>query len=180
MTKYIPVFIAVAISIGLYLGLQYSGERGAEIELFGRKNSPLPPFNMPTLAEGNMSEKNLLTGVSFILNIWATWCVSCHLEHPFLLELQRQGMNIVGLNYMDNADKAQQWLLDLGNPYAVVIKDTTGRYGIELGVTGAPETYLIDENGIIVYKHRGVLNKENWQIFCHYLRNSESAVPACL
>ena len=97
-----------------------------------------------------------------MVNIWATWCVSCRVEHPFLNKLKDQGVRIVGLNYKDDSDAARQWLETLGNPYQWNIVDKEGRLGIDLGVFGAPETYILDEQGIIRFKHVGVVDQRVW------------------
>jgi cytochrome c biogenesis protein CcmG/thiol:disulfide interchange protein DsbE len=102
------------------------------------------------------------TGQPALLNVWATWCFSCRVEHPYLLELAAQGVVIYGLNYKDEPEKAAQWLVDLGNPYTETIVDQRGDFGLDLGVYGAPETYVIDADGIIRHRHVGVVNAQVW------------------
>jgi len=97
-----------------------------------------------------------------LVNIWATWCVSCRVEHPYLNKLAESGVRIVGLNYKDDTVAAQQWLTDLGNPYQWNIVDKDGRLGVDLGVFGAPETYVLDKQGVIRYKHVGVVDQRVW------------------
>jgi len=97
-----------------------------------------------------------------MLNVWATWCPSCRIEHPVLNQLAAEGVIIYGLNYKDTPDDALNYLQTLGNPYKKVISDTRGDLGLDLGVYGAPETYLVDANGIIIYRHVGVVTQENW------------------
>lgn len=90
-------------------------------------------------------------------------CPTCYAEHQYLNELAKQGVKIIGLNYKDQRDKATQWLNDLGNPYLISLFDGNGMLGLDLGVYGAPETFLIDANGVIRYRHVGDVNSRNWQ-----------------
>lgn len=127
-------------------------------------NEPVPAFNLAALdpQQGSLTQDDL-SGMPALLNVWATWCYSCRVEHPYLLELAESGVRIIGLNYKDDAVAARQWLVDLGNPYAVTISDTEGTLGLDLGVYGAPETYVIDAAGVIRHRHVGVVNDTVWQ-----------------
>jgi len=99
-----------------------------------------------------------------LLNVWGTWCPSCRVEHPDLVRLARdEGVPIYGLNYKDNRDAALQWLDELGNPYELVLFDPQGKLGFDLGVYGAPETYIIDSKGIVRFRHVGVVDNELWE-----------------
>ncbi len=105
-----------------------------------------------------------MRGRVWLLNVWASWCVSCRDEHPFLLELAKQNVvPIVGLNYKDKRDDAMKWLTQFGNPYQLSVVDADGRTGIDFGVYGVPETFVIDRSGVIRYKQIGPLNAEKWQ-----------------
>jgi cytochrome c biogenesis protein CcmG/thiol:disulfide interchange protein DsbE len=123
-----------------------------------------PPFSLTTVEdEQKKVSPEDFRGKPFVLNVWGTWCVECRREHDALLEISRQGLvPIVGLNWKDEREQAQQWLRQLGNPYAVTAFDPEGRAGIDWGVYGAPETFLIDANGVIVYKHIAPLTLEVW------------------
>jgi cytochrome c biogenesis protein CcmG/thiol:disulfide interchange protein DsbE len=122
-----------------------------------------PEFSLPTLQdETQLTTKVDLLGDYTLVNIWATWCVSCRVEHPFLNKLKAAGVRIVGLNYKDDSAAARKWLENLGNPYQWNIVDKEGRLGIDLGVFGAPETYVLDKQGIIRYKHVGVVDQRVW------------------
>jgi len=131
-------------------------------------NKPVPHFNLPLLpADENPSgitsaTQDALKGQVSLLNVWATWCVTCRQEHQFLNKLKQQGVVIYGVNYKDNSEEAQQWLTELHNPYVFSVEDVDGRFGLDLGVFGAPETYVIDKQGIIRYKHIGDINQEVW------------------
>lgn len=106
----------------------------------------------------------LFKGEVTLLNVWATWCISCRVEHPYLVDLAaNQGVRIIGLNYKDDSDEARKWLKNLHNPYQFSVVDADGRLGLDLGVFGAPETYVVDKQGIIQYKHVGVVDDRVWQ-----------------
>ncbi|NGH43123.1 DsbE family thiol:disulfide interchange protein, partial [Escherichia coli] len=98
-----------------------------------------------------------------LLNVWATWCPTCRAEHQYLNTLAARGVRVVGLKYKDDRAKAVTWLNSLGNPYALSLYDGDGMLGLDLGVYGAPETFLIDGQGIIRYRHAGDMNERVWQ-----------------
>lgn len=131
-------------------------------------NKSVPVFDLPVLpAEENpegmvRANQNLLKGRVSLLNVWATWCVTCRQEHEFLNTLKAQGVIIYGINYKDERSAAQQWLAELHNPYVFSVEDTSGRLGLDLGVYGAPETYVLDAQGVIHYRHAGDVNQEVW------------------
>ncbi|MFA0464895.1 DsbE family thiol:disulfide interchange protein, partial [Vibrio sp. 10N.261.45.F1] len=108
-----------------------------------------------------------------LVNVWASWCGICKTEHAFLLELQKEGIPIVGLNYRDNPGAALNVLSNDGNPYATVISDPQGKLALELGVIGTPETYLVDAEGQIVKKLLGVINESVWRKeLAHYFKGT--------
>lgn len=124
---------------------------------------PLPNFELPRLADPQQTiTKQEVIGKPVLLNVWGTWCVACRVEHPFLVQLAEQGVPIYGINYKDDSEAARQWLVDLGDPYVANIVDADGRFGIDLGVFGAPETYVVDAQGVIRYKHVGVVDEKVW------------------
>lgn len=125
---------------------------------------PLPPFRAPTLNDpARLVTQEDLKGEVALLNVWATWCPSCRAEHETLRSLARQGVAIYGVNYKDDPGAARRWLQTLGDPYRFSIDDAAGQLGIDLGVYGAPETYLLDAAGVIRYRHVGVLDERVWQ-----------------
>ncbi len=154
MLKYLlPLVLFIVLAIFLALGLKLN-PKDIPSPLIDK---PAPAFSLPILAtpETKLSEKDLL-GKVWLLNVWASWCVSCREEHPLLLELAKLNVvTIVGLNYKDEAHAAGEWLEKLGNPYQVSIMDVDGRTGIDYGVYGVPETFVIDKRGVIRYKHTG-------------------------
>lgn len=125
-------------------------------------NKPAPAFQLPQLHEpGKTFSVQEMRGKVWLLNVWASWCVSCREEHPLLLDLARSGsVPLYGLNYKDQRADAIAWLNELGDPYLVSAADLDGRVGIDYGVYGAPETYLIDRDGVIRFKHIGPLTPE--------------------
>lgn len=127
-------------------------------------DKPMPEFELPALNNQleALSKADIVNGEPFLLNVWATWCISCRVEHPYLNQLSQQGVRVLGLNYKDDEAKAEQWLKTLGDPYQLVIFDEDGKLGLDLGVYGAPETYLVDGQGIIRYKHVGVVDETVW------------------
>ncbi len=155
-TRYlIPLALFVLIAVFLGIGLKLDPKE-VPSPLIGK---PAPAFELPSLEN---PEKTVSTadfkGKIWLFNVWATWCVSCRAEHETLVEFSRQNvLPIVGLNYKDDADAAKQWLATLGNPYIVNAFDKKGRVGIDWGVYGTPETYLIDQQGIIRFKQIGAV-----------------------
>lgn len=161
--RLLPLLLFVLLSVLLLHGL-FSDPTKLSSARIGK---PLPAFSLPLLnSEGGalvLADMSLLPPGPLLLNVWATWCPTCQAEHQFLNQLAAKGVTIVGLVYKDDAAKAQGWLARLGNPYQLVLHDANGRYGIELGVYGAPETYLIDSERQIRYRHVGDVNAKVWQ-----------------
>lgn len=125
-------------------------------------NRPLPPFELPDVVTGETVTEAVLKDRIVLVNVWATWCPSCVYEHPYLVKLAQQGIAIVGVDYKDNRDKARQWLDERGNPYIATLDDAAGKFGLDLGVTGAPETYLVDSRGIVRWRYQGPLDERVW------------------
>lgn len=125
-------------------------------------NKPAPAFMLPVLSSPQQSFKSEeMRGKVWLLNAWASWCVACREEHPLLLELSRSGIvPIYGLDYKDQGQDALAWLSEFGNPYTLVLSDADGRTGIDFGVYGVPETFVIDRNGVIRYKQIGPVTVE--------------------
>ncbi|GAL11630.1 thiol:disulfide oxidoreductase [Vibrio astriarenae] len=124
----------------------------------------VPEFHLEDLVqEGKQYDQSIFVGEPLLLNVWATWCPTCYAEHTFLNQLAEQDVKIIGLNYKDDRTKAIGWLRDLGNPYVISLFDGRGMLGLDLGVYGAPETFLIDAEGIVRYRHVGDVNARNWQ-----------------
>jgi len=126
-------------------------------------NKPLPVLTLPRVHKPEITvSTNDLLGRPYMLNVWASWCVACRQEHPVLMELSRQGeVRLVGLDYKDKRGDAIGLLKNMGDPYEMSLDDQAGRAGIELGVYGVPETFLIDSKGTIKYKHIGPISYED-------------------
>jgi cytochrome c biogenesis protein CcmG, thiol:disulfide interchange protein DsbE len=124
---------------------------------------PAPPFELPLLAapDKTFSQKDML-GKVWVLNVWASWCPPCLVEHPVITELSK-GVPVVGLNYKDARADALPWLKRNGDPFQLTVYDEKGRIGIDYGVYGVPETYVIDREGLIRYKHIGPLSAQDAQ-----------------
>lgn len=157
---FIPLALFVLLCLFLWRGL---GKNPAELPsaLIGKS---FPIFELSSTIDANhvITQDDLLGKVSLV-NVWATWCVSCRVEHPLLLRLAKEDkIFIIGINYKDDRAAAVQWLAEKGNPYFFSIHDGDGKLGIDLGVYGAPETYIVDQQGIIRYKYVGVLTEAVW------------------
>jgi len=154
MKKFLlPLAVLIVVVGFLGVGLRLN-PREVPSPLIGKA---APPFTLPVLHTPAKTVSNTdLKGQVWILNVWASWCVSCRDEHPVLVELARQKVvPIVGLNYKDKSDDAKAWLKQFGDPYVMSLVDANGQIGIDYGVYGVPETYLIDRDGIIRYKKIG-------------------------
>ena len=154
----IPLLLFVMVGLALMVGLTL---RPSEIPsaLVGKT---VPEFSLPPLdpTAQALSSESLRDGKIKLLNVFASWCGPCRIEHPFLMELQRQGVTIHGLNYKDLEDDARRFLNELKSPYTLIGKDKDGRVGIDWGVSGVPETFVVDGQGRILYQHIGPLNRE--------------------
>ena len=126
------------------------------------KDKPAPAFRLPQLAAAERSfSPEDMKGKVWLFNVWASWCVSCRQEHPLLVAFAKEGkVPVVGLNYKDQLPDAKNWLAKFGDPYVLSAVDADGRVGIDYGVYGVPETFLIDRHGVIRYKRIGVLTPE--------------------
>jgi cytochrome c biogenesis protein CcmG, thiol:disulfide interchange protein DsbE len=159
MTRFlIPLGIFVVIAVFLFAGLSLN-PREVPSPLVGK---PAPGFRLAQLHEpGKAFAREDMTGKVWLLNVWASWCVSCRVEHPVLLDLAKaKTVPILGLNYKDKPDEALAWLKQFGDPYTLSITDLDGRVGIDYGVYGVPETFVIDKAGVIRYKHIGPVTPE--------------------
>ena len=160
MKRWIP-FAAFAILLGfLFVGL-WLDPREVPSPLIGK---PAPAFTLPVLERpGQTFSPDQARGRPWLLNVWAPWCRTCRREHPFLMQLAASGVRLYGLNWQDQAREAADLLAEIGNPYALTAVDLDGRAGIDWGVTGVPETFLVDADGIVRVKHSGPLNERAWK-----------------
>jgi cytochrome c biogenesis protein CcmG/thiol:disulfide interchange protein DsbE len=157
----IPLAIFVILLAFLYVGLGRD-PREVPSPLIGK---PAPAFTLAQLHEPSQTLSNAdLKGKVWLLNVWASWCVSCRVEHPLLMQLATTKLvPVYGLDYKDKPDAGRAWLAQNGNPYTASIVDQDGRVGIDYGVYGVPETFLIDKAGVVRYKQIGPLTAEALQ-----------------
>jgi cytochrome c biogenesis protein CcmG/thiol:disulfide interchange protein DsbE len=153
-----PFIIFVALAGFLYVGLGLNPHEVPSPLI----NKPAPPFKLTQLQDPSKEfSSDEMKGQVWLLNVWASWCVSCRAEHPVLLALSRQNVvPIYGLDYKDKREAGLEWLREGGNPYVVSASDFEGRVGIDYGVYGVPETYLIDKEGVIRYKQIGPVTQQ--------------------
>lgn len=155
----LPLAIFLGVAVFLYRGL-YLDPAELPSALI---NKPFPEFSLREVQSDKVLTRADLLGKPALVNVWGTWCVACRVEHPVLNKLAQQGVVIYGINYKDvNAD-ALKWLKGFHNPYQLNIRDDEGSLGLNLGVYGAPETFLIDSKGIIRHKFVGVVDETVWR-----------------
>ena len=156
---FIPLIIFAILAIFFWKGLSLDPNAMPSALI----DDPVPSFELPTVKDDSkMVTQDIFKGQVSLLNVWATWCISCRVEHPYLNKLSEEGVAIYGINYKDDTPAAVKWLQEFHDPYQLSIVDADGRLGIDLGVFGAPETYLIDQRGVIRYKHVGVVDDRVW------------------
>jgi len=161
MKRWIPL-IVFAVLVGFFAKGLFLNPREVPSPFIGK---PAPAFNLPLVGspDKHFSPADM-KGKVWLLNVWAPWCVSCRQEHPVLMALaQSQPVPIVGLNWKDKDREAAALLAQHGSPYAAVPDDVSGKTGIDYGVTGTPETYVIDQAGIIRMKHIGPIDADVWK-----------------
>jgi cytochrome c biogenesis protein CcmG/thiol:disulfide interchange protein DsbE len=158
---FLPLALFAALAVVLWVGL---GLKPREVPS-PHIGKPAPAFTLPHLHDpGRAVSPADLKGRVWVLNVWASWCGPCRDEHPLLVDAARlQQIALVGLNYKDDPRSAQEWLLRLGDPYLATASDRDGRVGIDYGVYGVPETFVIDQTGIVRFKHIGPLTREVWE-----------------
>lgn len=161
---YVPLFLFIVMTIILFSGL---GKDPTELEsqLIGK---PLPTFQKTLLlSPETLINEKFIQGPALI-NVFASWCPSCYSEHPYLMKLAKsKAIKIYGLNYKDKKSDALEFINKLGNPYDLIIFDNNGRLGIDLGVYGAPETFVINKQNEIIYRHVGIVSMKVWQEILH-------------
>ena len=162
MLRYlIPLVIFIVLAVFLAIGLTRDPHELKSVLI----NKPAPAFRVPQLKASDKTISNEdMRGKVWLLNVWASWCVACREEHPYLIEYAKSGVvPIYGLNYKDRREDALATLDELGDPYTVSAVDLDGRVGIDFGVYGAPETYIIDQGGTIRFKYVGPMMPDVWK-----------------
>ena len=171
----LPLGLFVLLAVVLAIGIRHAPEKGVIASpLLGR---PAPQFALPSLTDPAQQVRSAdLKGHWYLFNVWGTWCGECRQEHETLLQVRRAGVvPIIGIDWMVDDTQARSWLAQLGNPYQSVAVDRSGRIAIDWGVYGAPETFLVNPQGIVVYKHVGALTPDTWT---HEILPRVSGLPA--
>ena len=155
----LPVLVFVAVLAGFIAGLRHDPSILPSM-LIGR---PLPKFDLVAVTADNPRLASTdLAGEPALLNVFASWCVSCQVEHPTLMRLRAQGVAIHGLDWRDEPADGARWLAEKGDPYLRIGSDPSGRAGIDLGVSGVPETFVVDKRGRVRYRQVGAITPEVW------------------
>lgn len=156
----LPLAVFLIVAVFLYRGLFLDPSELPSALI----NKPMPAFSLPSVEDPQrMISDADLKGKPALVNVWATWCVACKVEHPVLNKLAAQGVTIHGVNYKDDNAEAQKWLREFHDPYQLNIRDEQGSLGLDLGVYGAPETFIIDKQGVIRHKFVGVISEQVWR-----------------
>jgi cytochrome c biogenesis protein CcmG/thiol:disulfide interchange protein DsbE len=175
----VPLGVFALLVVVLIVGLNHSREVGVlQSPLVGHR---IPDWQLPILTDpGRTLSSRQLRGQWYVLNFWGTWCYACRAEHPMLLQAQRDArVQIIGVDWKDeNSADALAWLSQLGNPYTQVVTDKSGNTAIDLGVAAAPESFLVNPDGVIVYKEPGVITAQSWQREFLARLPPQSAVPS--
>ena len=157
---FLPLAIFALLGVFLMRGLSLDPKEMPSALI----DRPLPGFALDALGTNDTVQRKDVVGQISLFNVWATWCISCRVEHPYLEKLARQDkVPIYGINYKDEDAAAMQWLAEMGDPYVVSVADREGTLGPDLGVYGAPETFLLDADGVVLYKLVGPLTVDIWQ-----------------
>ncbi|ADZ92416.1 DsbE family thiol:disulfide interchange protein [Marinomonas mediterranea] len=156
---FIPFLVLIFLGSFFYFNLDNNHEQMPSA-LIGKA---APEFKLIDLETNEVMTQDQLPKGPYLINVWGTWCPACAQEHEYLMTLAERGVNIVGVDYKDEMKPALAWLEQRGNPYSTVIFDEMGSLGVDLGVTGAPETFVVNRDGVIVYRHQGVVNEDVWQ-----------------
>ena len=164
MKKIIDALPLVVFASLIIVHFSFLSDRDDQLET-ALIDSSFPEFKLGSLSdESRVLTKQDIIKLPALINVWATWCIACRVEHPFLMKLKEESrLTIYGLNYKDNKLKALDLLERDGNPFEFSIYDFEGRLAIDLGVYGAPETFFIDENGLIRERHVGVIDERVWE-----------------
>ena len=156
----IPLIVFIGLIAMLYMRLG----KPTDIVTNTALERSVPAFELPLLSDTSRTITNdNLPDKPFLMNIWGSWCPTCIIEHPFLMQLEERGVNLVGVNYKDEIGDALGYLNRGGDPFSMSIQDLSGQFALDLGLTGAPETFVVDGEGIIRQHIIGEINESNWQ-----------------
>ncbi len=160
MKRWLPLIVFAVLAGFFFIGLHLDPREVPSPFI----NKPAPAFKLPVIGQPQASFAPAdVKGQVWLLNIWAPWCVACRQEHAMLMQLKAAGVPIYGLNWKDKDREAEALLARMGSPYVLSVDDLDGRVGIDYGVTGTPETFVIDKTGVIRMKHIGPIDPDNWK-----------------
>jgi cytochrome c biogenesis protein CcmG/thiol:disulfide interchange protein DsbE len=161
MKRFLPLIIFGVIVLAFAIGLTKDPRRMEDMLI----DQPFPEFELTALDRPEqVLNENVIKGEVSLVNVFGSWCVSCNVEHPILMEIsQDEAIRMVGHNWRDGRENARKWLNDKGDPYDIIIYDEHSELAIPLGVTGAPETFITDKQGRIRYKHSGPIGYQDWE-----------------
>ena len=161
LIRFLPLIFVVALGVVLYRGLALNPQ-AMPSALVG---NPMPTFELTTLNNpSKLVSQADLKGDIVLINVWATWCPTCKYEHPYLVDVSKNPqVKLYGLNYKDDRNAGQRWLVNYEDPYVFSIFDEAGTLGLDLGVYGAPETFVIDHHGIIRKRYAGAIDTRVWR-----------------
>lgn len=161
--KKLLFIIPLVIFVGLIVMLALRLGKPSDINTSTAMGKPLPAFNLPLLSDLNRQMTNAdLPKSPFILNVWGSWCPTCRIEHPFLMQLHAQGVPMVGFNYKDEVADALGYLNEHKDPFLYSVQDYEGRFAMDLGLMGAPESFVVDKQGAVRLHIIGELHEQNW------------------
>lgn len=165
----LPLLLGAALALLYWRGLTFD-VNGSPSRLLGKA---VPAFDLPSLLDGRARLSSKDVKGPALINIWATWCAACRNEHAKLIEIAGQGMAIYGVDYQDDADRARDWLGQQGNPFVWTMFDGASAASLALDIFSLPQTYAIDANGIIRYRHIGEVTEEVWRAMRQAVERSE-------
>lgn len=163
MKRFLPLLAFLALGVLLFVGVLISDREDRDALPSPFIGKPMPAFTLPQLdpSQPAISSQSLL-GQPYLLNVWASWCPTCRVEHPTISKLAQSGaVRVIGFNYKDEPEEAKRWLAQHGDPYELILADRDGRVGIDLGVYAAPESFLIGADGTVLYKKTGMLTEDD-------------------
>lgn len=156
-----PPVIFAALAAVFYFGMQRENPNDLPSTLIGKPASAVPDAPLPGYPA--LEQSDLARGEVVVLNFWASWCPPCRAEHPKLLEMSAEGIPLLGINFKDDADQATTYLQEDGNPFEKIGFDPKGRFAIDWGVTAPPETFILNGEGVVLYRFAGPLVGDNYE-----------------
>jgi cytochrome c biogenesis protein CcmG/thiol:disulfide interchange protein DsbE len=157
----LPLVVIAAFAVAFYVQIGNDPQKLPSALI----DKPLPTFNLPPIDGNGPGVSNAdVKGKVVLINVWASWCPPCRVEHPILMGIASSGVAIYGVNYKDKPEDAKRFLAQLGNPFIAIGADKDGKLAVDLGVYGYPETFIVDAGGTIRYRHAGPISKPDWDL----------------